>query len=108
MFNTVNRQTQKSNDRLFMISKSVTRIIFVEFIDQLIDYPINRANLTKYHARLVQLVQCPCSIYLSWGKDFISLAKKTIQIMEYIFFLISGRKHTLMLFKRIASRKKNE
>ena len=27
------------------------------------------------------------SIYLSWDKDFIVLAKKTIQIMRYIFFL---------------------
>ena len=26
------------------------------------------------------------SIYLSWDKDFIALAKKTIQIMRYIFF----------------------
>ena len=24
-------------------------IIFVEFIDQLIDYPINRASLSTYH-----------------------------------------------------------
>ena len=28
-----------------IISKSVTIIIFVEFIDQLIDYPIHRASL---------------------------------------------------------------
>ena len=28
-----------------IISKSVMIIIFVEFIDQLIDYPINRASL---------------------------------------------------------------
>ena len=27
------------------------------------------------------------SIHLSWDKDFIALAKKTIQIMRYIFFL---------------------
>ena len=31
-----------------IISKSVTVIIFVEFIDQLIDYPINCASLSKY------------------------------------------------------------
>ena len=30
-----------------IISKSVMIIIFVEFIDQLIDYPINRASLNK-------------------------------------------------------------
>ena len=29
-----------------IISKSVMTIIFVEFIDQLIDFPINRASLT--------------------------------------------------------------
>ena len=28
-----------------IISKSVMKIIFVEIIDQLIDYPINRASL---------------------------------------------------------------
>ena len=27
------------------------------------------------------------SVYLSWDKDFIALAKKSIQIMIYIFFL---------------------
>ena len=26
-------------------------------------------------------------IYLSWDKDFMTLAKKTIQIMRYLFFL---------------------
>ena len=31
-----------------IICKSVTMIIFVEFIDPLIDYPINCANLTIY------------------------------------------------------------
>ena len=31
-----------------LISKSVMIIIFVEFIDQLIDLPINRASLRKY------------------------------------------------------------
>ena len=30
-----------------IISKSVMIIIFVEFIDQLIDYPINRVSLSK-------------------------------------------------------------
>ena len=29
-----------------IISKSVIIVIFVEFIDQLINYPINRASLT--------------------------------------------------------------
>ena len=29
-----------------IISKSVMIVIFVKFIDQLIDYPINRASLT--------------------------------------------------------------
>ena len=27
------------------------------------------------------------SVYFSWDKDFIALAKKSIQIMTYIFFL---------------------
>ena len=27
-------------------------IIFVEFIDQLIDYPINCANFTQYHLKI--------------------------------------------------------
>ena len=31
-----------------IISKSVMIVIFVEFIDQLIDYPINRASLNVY------------------------------------------------------------
>ena len=34
--------------RLWCISKSVMIIIFVEFIDQLIDYLINCACLTQY------------------------------------------------------------
>ena len=33
--------------RLKCISKSVTLIIFVEFMDQLIDYPINCASLSN-------------------------------------------------------------
>ena len=42
----------------WIISKSVTIIIFVEFIDQLIDYPIIRASLSKY---------CSCRPrWLSW------------------------------------------
>ena len=32
-----------------IISKSVMIIIFVEFINQLIDCPINRASLTRWH-----------------------------------------------------------
>ena len=35
-----------------IISKSVIIIIFVEFIDQLIDYPINRASLSMQHKGL--------------------------------------------------------
>ena len=31
-----------------IIGKSVMIIIFVEFIDKLIDYPINRASLRRY------------------------------------------------------------
>ena len=31
------------------------------------------------------------SIHLSWDKDFTALAKKSIQVMRYIFFLISWR-----------------
>ena len=31
-----------------IICKSVMIIMFVEFIDQLIAYPINRASLTRY------------------------------------------------------------
>ena len=42
-----------------IISKSVTIIIFVEFIDQLIDYPINCASLSfdplKPHFYIVKL-----------------------------------------------------
>ena len=49
-------------------------------------------ELWKYHARLVQLVLFPeekkdVSMYLCQDKDFIALAKKSIQIMRYIFFL---------------------
>ena len=35
-----------------IISKSVMTIIFVEFIAQFIDYPINRASLTCYRTDL--------------------------------------------------------
>ena len=34
--------------KLLIFSKSVTIIIFVEFINQLIDYPINCASLNRY------------------------------------------------------------
>ena len=36
----------KTEIKWSIISKSVMIIIFVEFIDQLIDYPINRASLS--------------------------------------------------------------
>ena len=32
-------------------------------------------------------VQSEISVYLSWDKEFIALAKKSIQIMIYTFFL---------------------
>ena len=38
-----------------IISKSVMIIIFVEFIDQLIDFLINRANLTRNHVSCLPL-----------------------------------------------------
>ena len=37
-----------------IISKSVMIIIFVEFADQLIDFPINHASLTIYLGPVVQ------------------------------------------------------
>ena len=40
------------------------------------------------------------SIYLYWGKEFIALAKKSIQIMRYICFLFSRRKHMLWVLIR--------
>ena len=48
-------------------------------------------GLWKYHAQLVQLVPFPwgqeISVYFSWNKDLLVLAKKGIQSMKYIFFL---------------------
>ena len=45
--NTNNKYGKVTNTEIkwSIISKSVMIIIFVEFIDQLIDYPINRASL---------------------------------------------------------------
>ena len=40
-----------------IISKYVTVIIFVEFIDQLIDYPINRASRKRNMAKLLSTVK---------------------------------------------------
>ena len=37
-----------------IISKSVMTVIFVEFIDQLIDYPINRASPSVHCLPLIQ------------------------------------------------------
>ena len=46
--NTMGKYGKVTNTEIkwSIISKSVMIIIFVEFIDQLIDYPINRASLT--------------------------------------------------------------
>ena len=62
------------------------------------------SRLQRVKAKNIQITSCraveiPCpmfhfpedmkeiSIYLSWDKDFIALAKKSIQIIRYIFFL---------------------
>ena len=47
--NTKGKYSKVTNTEIkwLIISKSVTIFIFVEFIDQLIDYPINCASLRK-------------------------------------------------------------
>ena len=53
-----------------IISKSVMMVIFVEFIDQLIDYPINRASLTYYTVWIRRLIWifavCACPDDMFW------------------------------------------
>ena len=60
--NMVKQQTQKL--KWSIISKSVTIIIFVDFIDQLINYPINCASLNFYCFSLCKWPFLSESIYL--------------------------------------------
>ena len=48
-----------------IISKSVMIIIFVEYIDQLIDYPINRASLNTSTYIKITLF-CNSVLYWKW------------------------------------------
>ena len=50
--NTKGKYSEDTEIKWSIISKSVMIIIFVEFIDQLIDYPINCASLISYPGKI--------------------------------------------------------
>ena len=72
-------------------------VIFVEFIDQLIDYPINRASLTPFLYVITLTLVCKLI------SEYLSARYPMYLIRIVIFFIYSPQKYVLKVLIKSAS-----